>query len=172
MKEEKSKDTRRRRRKKSIANLKLVLSLRLTATLIFESTRARKKQVSNFLESSLQKKERKKERERNFSKCQTWNSYPRGRTGFERDWREEEEEGSRINHRVSVEMFALFPVEGEKNREKFGRERIIYVNARKSKEEENLFESVFPTFLWMDESLRNGIERAISLGRTTFLFFF
>ena len=108
MKEEKSKDTRRRRRKKSIANLKLVLSLRLTATLIFESTRARKKQVSNFLESSLQKKERK------FSKCQTWNSYPRGRTGFERDWREEEEEGSRINHRVSVGMFALFPVEGEK----------------------------------------------------------
>lgn len=62
MKEEKSKDTRRRRRKKSIANLKLVLSLRLTATLIFESTRARKKQVSNFLESSLQKKEEKRER--------------------------------------------------------------------------------------------------------------
>lgn len=172
MKEEKSKDTRRRRRKKSIANLKLVLSLRLTATLIFESTRARKKQVSNFLKSSLQKKEEKRERERNFSKCQTWNPYPRGRTQFERDWREEEEEGSRINHRVSVEMFALFPVEGEKNREKFGRERIIYVNARKSKEEENLFESVFPTFLWMDESLRNGIGRAISLGRTTFLFFF
>lgn len=142
--EEKSKDTRRkRRRKKSIANLKLVLSLRLTATLIFESTRARKKQVSNFLESSLQKKEEKRERERNFSKCQTWNPYPRGRTGFEGDWREEEEEGSRINHRVSVEMFALFPVEGEKNREKFGRGRIIYVYARKSKKG-HLFESMFP----------------------------
>lgn len=171
MKEEKSKDTRRRRRKKSIANLKLVLSLRLTATLIFESTRARKKQVSNFLESSLQKKERKKERERNFSKCQTWNPYPRGRTGFEGDWRE----GGRgrvknKSPRVGRDVRS-FPCGRGKNREKFGRGRIIYIYARKSKKEENLFESVFPTFLWMDESLRNGIGRAISLGRTIFLFF-
>lgn len=64
-----------------------------------------------------------------------------------------------------------FPCGRGKNREKFGRGRIIYIYARKSKKEENLFESVFPTFLWMDESLRNGIGRAISLGRTIFLFF-